>query len=411
MIPSRILIKNAGVGSKLVRLYAANGYLEEAHQVFDEMSERDECAFVWNSLISGYTEMGMYEDALAIYFQMEEEGVEIDRFTFPRVLKACGGLGLVQVGEEVHRHIVRYGFHEDGYVLNALVGMYAKCGDIVKARRVFERMRNKDLVSWNSMITGYFHHGLVREALSVFHGMVKDGFTPDEVSLSSILKGVSSVRIGGQIHAWILRRGLNGSLIVNNSLISLYSSQGKMEQARWLFRHMPRKDVTSWNSIISAHKKDPNALKYLQEMQSEVVAPDNITFVLLLSACANLGLVSDGERLFLLMQNKYGIVPIMEHYASMVNLYGRAGMIVKAYKIVTTGMEFEAGPTVWGALLYACSLHKNAEVGEIAANKLFELEPDDEHNFELLMKIYEGLGRSDDVERVRKMMVDRGLDL
>ncbi|GAB2265369.1 hypothetical protein Dimus_000428 [Dionaea muscipula] len=413
LIPPKILRKNVGVASKLVRLYAFNGLIEEAHEVFDGMSKRDESAFVWNSLISGYAELGQYEDALALYFQMEEVGVELDRFTFPRALKACSGIGLVQVGEEIHRHVVRYGFHGDVFVLNALVAMYAKCGDIVKARRVFDKISIKDLVSWNSMITGYFHHGLLQEAMSIFRRMLEAGLDPDEVSVSSILKGVSSVRIGGQIHGWILRHGLERILTINNALISFYSYHGKLEQARWLFSHMAEKDIVgSWNSIISA---DPNnALIYFQQMQDNDVVPDRITFLSLLSACGNLGFVRDGDRLFLLMREKYGIVPSMEHYACMVNLYGRAGLIDKAYEIVTRRrrMEFEAGSssTMWGALLYTCCLHGNADIGEIAAKKLFELEPDNEHNYQLLMKIYEGLGRFGDVEMVRKMMADRGLD-
>ena len=155
----------------MLRLYASNGCVEEAHQLFDEMPNRDESAFVWNSLISGYAELGMFEDALALYFQMEEEGVEPDKYTFPRALMAFSGIGSIRVGEELHRHVVRCGFYNDVYVLNALVDMYAKCGDIVKSRNVFDTIRSKDLVSWNSMILGYIHHGLLAKAMEIFHNI------------------------------------------------------------------------------------------------------------------------------------------------------------------------------------------------------------------------------------------------
>lgn len=173
---------------------------------------------------------------------------------------------------------------------------------------------------------------------------------------------------------------------------------------------MPERDVVSWNSIISAHSKDPKALSYFQEMEKAGVLPNSITFVSLLSACANLGLIDNGKRLFSVMGEKYGISAIMEHYACMVNLYGRSGLIDEAYEIITRRMEFEAGATVWGALLYACSIHNNVSIGEIAANQLFELEADNEHNFELLMKIYRNVGRFEDLERVRMIMEERGLD-
>ncbi|KAK7854848.1 pentatricopeptide repeat-containing protein [Quercus suber] len=293
LIPVNLLRKNVGLSSKLLRLYALCGHIDKAHDVFDEMSKRDISAFAWNSLISGYTELGQCEDAMALYFQMEEEGVEPDAFTFPRVLKACGGIGLVRIGEEVHRHVVRCGFANDGFVLNALVDMYAKCGDIVKARKVFDKIASRDLVSWNAILTGYVRHGLLVEALAIFDQMLQEGYEPDSVAISTML-----------------------------------------------------------------------------------------------TTCAHLGLVKDGERLYSMMRGKYRISPIMEHYACMVNLYGRAGLINEAYATIVETMEFEAGPTVWGALLYACLLHGNVDIGEIAAEKLFELEPDNEHNFELLMNIY-----------------------
>ncbi|TKY68021.1 Pentatricopeptide repeat-containing protein [Spatholobus suberectus] len=375
------------------------------------MANRDTSAFPWNSLISGYAQLGLYDDAIALYFQMVEESVEPDVFTFPRVLKVCAGIGSVQVGEEVHRHVVRAGFANDGFVLNALVDMYSKCGDIVKARKIFDKMPHRDPVSWNSMLTAYVHHGLEVVAMNIFRQMLLEGFEPDSVSISTILTGVSSLGLGVQIHGWVIRRGREWNSSIANSLIMMYSNHGKLDKASWIFNLMPERDVVSWNSIISAHCKHRAALAYFEQMEEAGVGPDKVTFVSILSACAYLGMVKDGERLFALMCEKYKVKPIMEHYGCMVNLYGRAGLIKKAYSIIVDGMDAEAaGPTLWGALLYACFLHGDATIGEIAANRLFDLEPDNEHNFVLLMRIYENAGRLEDMERVRMMLVDRGLD-
>ncbi|GAV63955.1 PPR domain-containing protein/PPR_2 domain-containing protein [Cephalotus follicularis] len=411
VIPTIILRRNRDIASKLIRFYASCGFIDNAHQLFDQMRDRNFSAFPWNSLISGYTELGQYEDAIALYFQMEEEGVEPDRFTFPRVLKSCGGIGSVRIGEAVHRDLVRLGFSNDGFVLNSLVDMYAKCGDIVKARSVFDKIVSRDSVSWNAMLTSYIRHGLLVEALDIFRAMLKNGSEPDSVAISAILSGFSSLKLGLQIHGWVLRRGVEWNLSVTNSLLVVYSNNRMLGRARWLFSNMPERDVVSWNSIISAHGRAQEVLSYFEHMENARILPDTITFVSLLSACAHLGLVKDGERLFAKMRNKYGISPIKEHYACMVNLYGRAGLIDDAYAIIEEGMECEAGPTVWGAMLYACYLHGNTDIGEIAAEKLFELEPDNELNFELLMKIYGNAGRMEDVERVRIMMLERGLEL
>ncbi|KAK7404234.1 hypothetical protein VNO78_04945 [Psophocarpus tetragonolobus] len=411
LIPTSLLNKNVGISSKLLRLYASSGYVDDAHRLFDQMTNRDTSAFPWNSLISGYAQVGLYDDAIALYFQMAEEGVQPDSFTFPRVLKVCAGIGSVQVGEEVYRHAVRAGFATHGFVLNALVDMYSKCGDIVKARKVFGKMPHKDPVSWNSMLTAYVHHGLQVEVINIFRQMILEGCQPDSVSISTILSGVSLLRLGIQIHGWVIRGGHQWNLSIANSLIMMYSNHGRLEKARWIFNLMPERNVVSWNSIISAHCKRREALAYFEQMEKSGVKPDKITFVSILSACAYLGLVKDGERVFALMREKYKIKPIMEHYGCMVNLYGRAGVIKKAYSVIVDEMDAEAaGPTLWGALLYACFLHRDATIGEIAANRLFDLEPDNEHNFVLLMRIYENAGRLEDMERVRMMLVDRGLD-
>jgi pentatricopeptide repeat protein len=411
LIPPTLLHKNVGISSKLVRLYASFGYMDDAHDLFDQMTKRDVYAFPWNSLISGYAQLGLFDDAIALYFQMVEEGVEPDLYTFPRVLKVCGGIGLVQVGEEVHRHVVRSGFGDDVFVLNALVDMYSKCGDIVKARKIFNKMPFRDSVSWNSMLTAYVRHGVEVEAMNIFHRMLLEGEKPDFFSISTILTGMSSLDVGVQIHGWVIRQGVEWSLSIANSLIIVYSKHGRLDKARSIFNLMPERDVVSWNSIISAHRKCREAITYFEKMEEAGEVPDKVTFVSLISACAHLGLVNDGERLFALMYEKYKIKPIMEHYGCMVNLYGRAGLIEKAYGIIVGGMSSEAaGPTLWGALLYACFLHGNVTIGEISANKLFELEPNNEHNFVLLMKIYENAGKLEDMEKIRMMLVDRGLD-
>ncbi|XP_055826661.1 pentatricopeptide repeat-containing protein At4g25270, chloroplastic [Solanum dulcamara] len=411
LIPEKLLRKNVGISSKLIRLYACSGQTQKAHQLFDKMPKRNASAFPWNSIISGYAEKGLFEDALAMYFQMVEEGVEPDCYTFPRALKACGGIGLIHVGEEVHRHVIRRGFGSNGFILNALVDMYSKCGDIVKAQKLFDQIGTKDLVSWNSMLIGYMRHELISKALNLFRLMICDGIEPDSVSISALLVARLHHSIGKQIHGWVLRRGTNQELSIVNSLVDFYADQKNLKQVRWLFEHMHERDVVSWNSVISAYYKHPEeALLYFEKMVKSGDLPDSVTFVSLLSACAHLGKLEDAERLFRNMKERYDISPRMEHYSCMVNLYGRLGLIDKAFDFVTKRMEFEAGPTVWGALLYACYRHGNVKIGEVAAQHLFELEPDNDHNFELLMKIYKNAGLIKDVERIKLMMIERGLD-
>ncbi|KAG6496334.1 hypothetical protein ZIOFF_044195 [Zingiber officinale] len=418
LIPAAVLRRSASLSSKLVRFYAACGQIEKAHRVFDQMPQRNKShAFPWNSLLSGYVELGIHEDAMALYHQMEEEGVEPDEYTFPRVLKACSGIGSIRHGEAVHRHLVRSGFGHDAFVLNALVDMYSKCGDIQKARKVFDNMTSRDSVSWNSMLVGYIRHGLPHEALDICRGMVRAGSQLDSITISAMSSSFSSwKKLGLEIHGWVLRRGLEWELSTANSLVTMYSEQSRLDLARWIFAAMPKKDLVSWNAIIRAHSRDHRALTLFQQMVDSGVSPDHVTFVSLLSACANLGRVEDGKGCFSDMEHEFQLKPGLEHYGCMVNLLGRAGLLDEAYEMAMASasaskdMDVEGGATVWGALLYACSLHGEVEIAEVAARRLFELEPDNEHNFELLMSVYRDAGRLEEVERVRSLMEERGLE-
>ncbi|KAJ3687448.1 hypothetical protein LUZ61_016612 [Rhynchospora tenuis] len=414
LIPLFLLRRHASLFAELVQLYCSHGLVRNAHHLFDQMPERHKSnVFIWNCLISGYAELGLYDEAVALYYQMEEDGIPPDRFTFPRVLKACAGIRSVPLGQDIHRHVVRSGFGNDVYSLNALVDMYVKCGDIQAARKVFDVISERDLISWNSMLVGYSRRGLWREVAWVLRGMLDAGFKPDSITISTLISGFSqssSTKFGLALHAWAIRHALIGNLSVGNSLIGFYSKINKLALARKVFESMPRKDLFTWNAIISAHRLDRQIFDLFEQMIQSGIKPDKVTFISLLSSCADLGLVVDGKRLFNEMQRKYNIRPEKEHCGCMVNMLGKAGRVKEAYDIIRS-MPSTAGPAAWGSLLYACSVHGNVEVGEVAAEKLFDLEPDNEHNFELMKRVYRKAGRVEGVERIERMMLDRGFEL
>ncbi|KAA0058820.1 pentatricopeptide repeat-containing protein [Cucumis melo var. makuwa] len=190
----------------------------------------------------------------------------------------------------------------------------------------------------------------------------------------------------------------------------MYANCGKLNRAKWLFQQMPQKDIVSWNSIISDHFNTAEALTYFKVMENLGDLPDCNICVILVNLCSSW--VGEGRgEIVLFDEGEYGIKPTMEHYACMVNLYGRAGMIEVGYKIITKGMEIKAGLKVWGALLYACYLHSNVDIAEISAERLFELEPNNELNFELPIKIYDNAGRSEDEKRVKLTTTEWGLSV
>lgn len=187
---------NVSFGAKLVKMYAVCGRLEDACEVFDKICEPDarqvlekmhnSCVVIWNAMIRAYVKNENYERAFKLYHQMQRLGVGPDKFTFPLVLKACAGLSYSQEGREIHDQIDSRGLDSDVFVVTALMDMYAKCGSIDSARQVFDKMSERDVVSWNAMIVGYCQNGHPDEALVLFHRMQATGIKPNSVTMGML---------------------------------------------------------------------------------------------------------------------------------------------------------------------------------------------------------------------------------
>eukprot|EP01018_Ginkgo_biloba_P019070 Gb_40766 [translate_table: standard] len=400
------------VKSALVAMYAKCGSLESARHVFDKMSQRD--AVSWNAMITGYTQNKHYDEALKLFWQMESEGVNPTKYTITSVLSACAGIVDLQQGKDIHDYISRSGLEFDVFVSNALIAMYAKCGSIKDAYDVFNKMLQRDVVSWNAMIAGYAQNGFCADALELFSEMELRGVEPDLVTIASVLPActhLAALQQGKEIHAYMITSGFNPDVFVDNAFIDMYAKCGSIENARQLFDRMSHRDVVSWNVTIMGygmHGHGQEALSLFSHMQKAFVRPDDITFMAVLSACSHAGLVDEGWQYFDIMSRDYHIIPSVEHYACMVDLLGRAGCLDEAQNFIKK-MPFEPNAIVWRALLGACKIYCNMELGEHVAERLLELEPEYAGNYVLLSNIYAAAGRWDDVTKVRAVMKDRGV--
>ncbi|KAK1661408.1 hypothetical protein QYE76_049567 [Lolium multiflorum] len=412
LLPESLLRRNPDLALRLLHLHASLGLLAYAHHIFDHLlpaRARRERAFPWNCLVAGYAHLGRHDDALALYLQMDEEGAPRDGFTFASALRACAGLRSAALGRAVHRDAVRAGFAsgDDVDVCDALVDMYAQCGHLEMARRVFDAMPGvRDTVSWNIMLAGCLRHGLSTHAMDFCRKMLKEGHMPGSSAVSMMLSLLSDDKQGLAVHAWVIRHALEQQSSVANALIEMYSRKNELGYALWVFKSMAVKDLVSWNAIISALRQDFGILVMFRRMVDSGVQPDETTFAVVLSGCENLGLVEDGTRLFSEMESKFIIQPTLEHYVSVVNMLGKAGMVNEAYEFMSKRTHLSSEPRVLMALLHACSVHGNVRIGEIAAKKLFDLEPDNVRNFATLMEMYKNTGRLEEVER---MMRDKGM--
>ncbi|KAL4182647.1 hypothetical protein AMTRI_Chr11g94250 [Amborella trichopoda] len=401
------------LATNLIHMYADCHRPDLASLVFSSFSLSSRTLFLWNAMLRCLSlSPETHENALSLFHQMLDNGLPIDQFTYPYAIKACSTRYHVR---EFHACVVRRGFDLNFYVATTLLDVYARLGLVDYALRVFEGMPVRTVVTWSAVMAMYVCEGQAEEALKMLRIMVleTDG-QPNAVTMLSVLQAcgaLSAPQTGKSIHAYVLRRQLVSITSTNNSLISMYAKVGLLESARLVFDRMHHRNVVSWNAMISAyglHGLGHESILMFREMIQSRITPNSITFVALLGACSHSALIKEGKAYFESMEHDYSVLRSMEHYACMVDLLGRAGLLDEASRLIET-MLFEPGPTVWGALLGACRTHKNASLGERAAHHLFKLEPKKAGNYVLLADIYASLEMWDELDSVKKMLENEDL--
>ncbi|KAI3684397.1 hypothetical protein L6452_33620 [Arctium lappa] len=294
---------------------------------------------------------------------------------------------------------------------NLIIASFLKMGDIDFAKRMFRKMSKRDLISWNTMIGGFVRNARFQEAFVFFRKMLSSNVEPDKFTFSSIITAcarVGALDLAKWIHSLLTERRVELNFILSSALIDMYSKCGRIETAKAIFRSVRHNDVSVWNSMINGlamHGLAMDAVATFSEMEADNILPDSITFVGLLTACSHCGLTQQGREYFDLMSRKYLIKPQLEHYGSMVDLFGRAGLLEEAYDIIK-GMPIDPDVVIWRAFLSACRTHRNPELGEVAVSKLSHLDSGD---YVLLSNTYCSVSKWDAAENVRHMMRKKGV--
>ncbi|KAJ9707795.1 hypothetical protein PVL29_000050 [Vitis rotundifolia] len=413
LVFSKSSLRDAVSFTALITGYTLRGCLDDARRLFEEIPVRD--AVSWNAMIAGYAQSGRFEEALTFFQEMKRANVAPNESTMVTVLSACAQSGSLELGNWVRSWIEDHGLGSNLRLVNALIDMYSKCGDLDKARDLFEGICEKDIISWNVMIGGYSHMNSYKEALALFRKMQQSNVEPNDVTFVSILPAcayLGALDLGKWIHAYIDKKflGLTNTSLWT-SLIDMYAKCGNIEAAKQVFAGMKPKSLGSWNAMISGlamHGHANMALELFRQMRDEGFEPDDITFVGVLSACSHAGLVDLGRQCFSSMVEDYDISPKLQHYGCMIDLLGRAGLFDEAEALMKN-MEMKPDGAIWGSLLGACRVHGNVELGEFAAKHLFELEPENPGAYVLLSNIYATAGRWDDVARIRTKLNDKGM--
>jgi len=443
----RMKLRNTSSWNAMISLHMNCGRVDLALAQFELLSERDIVS--WNSMIAGCNQHGFDNEALQFFSSiLKDTSLKPDRFSLASALSACANLEKLSFGKQIHGYIVRTMFDASGAVGNALISMYAKSGgveiarriieqsgisdldviaftalldgyvklgDITPARQIFNSLKDPDVVAWTAMIVGYVQNGLNNDAIEVFKTMVSEGPRPNSFTLAAMLSASSSVTSlnhGKQIHASAIRSGEALSPSVGNALTTMYAKAGSINGARKVFNLLRQnRDTVSWTSMIMAlaqHGLGEEAIELFEQMLALGIKPDHITYVGVLSACTHGGLVEQGRSYFDLMKNVHKIDPTLSHYACMVDLFGRAGLLQEAYKFVEN-MPMEPDVIAWGSLLSSCKVYKNVDLAQVAAERLLLIEPNNSGAYSALANVYSSCGKWDDAAKIRKLMKARGV--
>ncbi|KAK6283787.1 hypothetical protein POUND7_002739 [Theobroma cacao] len=342
---------------------------------------------------------------------MISANISPSNYTFSAVVKCCADLMAFNIGKTVHCHVLSCGYSLDSYVQAALVSFYAKSGDLGVARKVFDKMPEKTVVAWNSMISGYEQNGFGKEAIGLFYLMQDSGVKPDSTTFVCLLSAcaqLGAAGLGCWVHEYIVRNCFDVNVVLGTALINMYSRCGNVSKAREAFDSMEEKNVVAWTAMISGygmHGHGSQAIELFSEMRVHGPRPNNVTFVAILSACAHAGLVNEGRQIFASMRQQYGLVPSVEHHVCVVDMLGRAGHLHEAYQFIISVIPEEPAPAVWTAMLGACKMHKNFDLGVEVAEHLLSIEPENPGHYVMLSNIYALAGRMDRVEKVRNVMI------
>ncbi|XP_030953018.1 pentatricopeptide repeat-containing protein At5g04780, mitochondrial-like [Quercus lobata] len=397
------------VGVGLIDMYSKCDMMGEARMVFYLMPKKDLIA--WNAVISGHSYNGEDMEAVSLFTEMFKEGIGFNQTTLSTVLKSTASLQYINVCKQVHALSVKSGFHSDNYVVNSILDTYGKCSHAENAARIFEECPIGDLVAFTSMITAYAQYGQGEEALKLYLQMQDRGIKPDPFVCSSLLNAcanLSAYEQGKQIHVHVLKFGFMFDVFAGNSLVNMYAKCGSIDDADCAFSEIPERGIVSWSAMIGGlaqHGHGKQALQLFNQMLHDGVPPNHITLVSVLCACNHAGLVTEARHYFNSMEELFGIEPMQEHYACMIDLLARAGKLNEAMELMNM-MPFQANGSVWGALLGAARIHKNVHLGQHAAKMLLTLEPEKSGTHILLANIYASAGMWENVAKVRRLMKD-----
>ncbi|KAJ1295185.1 hypothetical protein BS78_01G204800 [Paspalum vaginatum] len=418
--------------NSFIAAYAKVGQNERAYELFSRMAEVGLKPNVvsMNAFICGLHQHGLYTDALEAFrcMQCSSDGkanawtflnncgpIQPTGTTITSILSLLTDLKLDRLGKEVHCYALKNCLTSNIFVSSKLVDLYGKTGDMTSAANVFQKIGNKNVVTWNSLLAAYKHNRKPEVALKLFREMLESNFHPNSFTIQIALLSCGmtmALGYGRELHSYIMKCWPGGyPETLASALIDMYGKCGNLEGARSVFERTVPKDIAVWNAMMSCyllHRMPRDVIDLFDYLEQSGSQPDPITFILLLAACKQEGLLEEAQSYFCNMEDVYGIKPTLKHYTCMVDIMASAGLLTESLTLIQK-MPLEPDACLWSTVLKACKLHSNLDIGEKAAKALFELEPNNTSNYMVLSNIYADTGLWDSTEAVRDDMIEQGL--
>ncbi|CAN6465497.1 unnamed protein product [Victoria cruziana] len=389
----------AFVGTALLNMYSRFCIVDDARRLFDEISPKDVVS--WTAMVDGYAKVGFMDEAHALFDEMPEKNV----VSWTAMVSGYADSGKMGIARQMFDKMPE----RNAVSWTKMIAGYGKCGDVRLARELFDRVPLHDVATWSAMISCYTQNGMPDDAIELFDMMKRSSIKPNEVTMVSVISAAAQLgdaKIASGILDYMRSWRLEMPAFVANALIHMHAKCGDLENACIVFNRMTNRDVITYTAMINAladHGRGHDALDIFSKMRRNGIKPNGITFVGVLNACSHAGLVNEGRKYFEYMKDEYRITPTTEHYACMVDLFSRAGLFNEAYRVIL-GMTAKPDAAVWGAILSACRVYSNTELAEIAAKRLFELEPENTGNYVLLSNIYASTDKWREAAKLRKEM-------
>ncbi|KAK9120454.1 hypothetical protein Syun_018071 [Stephania yunnanensis] len=416
------------------------GEMEMAYELFSRSTEANDVVS-WNTMISGYARHGYLEEGLELFVQMREKGIEWNEHTLAGVLSACSSFKSQKHGKQIHAWVLKNGLNSNSYINSGIVEMYCKCdniryaelvneatgaesvfsitplivayssqGNIVDARKLFDSLKEKNSVAWTALFSGYVGLQQCEAVFELYREFCVSEATVPDVPIFMNLLGACSIQAslnhGKQVHSHILRMGIEIDKKLTSSMVDMYAKCGEINYAEKVFERVHDRDRVLYNTMVAGYAHngyEVKAIGLFEEMMKSNIRPDEVTFIAVLSACRHAGLMELGDKYFDSMTEDYGLVPEIDHYSCMVDLYGRANNLRKAVEFMKK-IPMELDAVILGALLNACKMNGNMELAKETENKLLKIEADNGARYVQLANAYAAKGDWAEMSRIRRKM-------